>query len=159
MNYKKHKKNEFKNISKLAAAINDNVNKEKRENLRAACAEESVLSCIINNPDIANNIFSRISEDTFVTDLNKRIYRSIKNFSEQNKSFDVSFLSEKEFSLEEIGRITKIMCLYTPNMGTRESVNEYIDTLLEEKRKKNIKNENSESEIKKYIENLKKIKK
>lgn len=159
MNFKKHKKNEFKNISKLTAAINDKVNKEKRENLRAACAEESVLSCIINNPDIANNIFSRISEDAFVTDLNKRIYRSIKNFSEQNKSFDVSFLSEKEFSLEEIGRITKITCLYTPNMGTRESVNEYIDTLLEEKRKKNIKNENSESEIKKYIENLKKIKK
>ena len=51
------------------------------------------------------------------------------------------------------------MCLYTPNMCTRETINEYIDTLLEEKRKKNIKNENSESEIKKYIENLKKIKK
>lgn len=158
-NLTKHKKSEFKNISKVTSAVNDKVNKEKRENLRAACAEEAVLSCIINNPDIANNIFSRISEDAFVTDLNKRIYRVVKQFTEQNKSFDVSLLSESEFSLEETGRITKIMCSYTPNMGTSESINEYINTLLEERRKKNIKSEISESEIKKYIEALKATKK
>lgn len=158
-NLKRHKKSEFKNISKVTSAVNDKVNKEKRENLRAACAEEAVLSCIINNPDIANNIFSRISEDAFVTDLNKRIYRVVKQFTEQNKSFDVSLLSESEFSLEEIGRITKITCSYTPNMGTSESINEYINTLLEERRRKKIKSENSESEIKKYIEALKETKK
>lgn len=160
LNLKKRKKNEFKNISKVTAAVNDKINKEKRENLRAACAEESILSCIINNPDIANNIFSRIDENVFVTDLNKRIYKAVKKFTKQNKSFDVSLLSQEEFSLDEIGRITKIMCSYKPNMGTSESINEYINTLLEEKSKKSInKDEISESEIKKYIETLREKKK
>ena len=95
-----------------------------------------------------------------MTELNKRIYKAVKRQIEQNKSFDVSLLSQDEFSLEEIGRITKIMCLYKPNMGTSESINEYINTLLEEKRKKSIdKSEISESEIKKYIETLKESKK
>ena len=160
MNLKRYKKNEFKNISKVTAAVNDKINKEKRENLRAACAEESILSCIINNPDIANNIFSRVTEDAFVTELDKRIYKAAKRFIEKSKNFDVSLLSQEEFSLEEIGRITKIICSYRPNMGTKESIDEYITTLLEEKRKKNInKDEVSESEIKKYIETLKEIRK
>ena len=159
MNLKKRRRNEFKDISKVTSAINDRINKEKRGNLRAACAEESILSYIINNPDTANNIFSHLDDDVFVTDLNKRIYRAVKKFNEQNKNFDVSLLPEGEFSLEEIGRITKIACLYKPNMGTSESVQEYVNTLLEEKRKKNIKDENSESEIKKYIETLKESKK
>ena len=155
------RKQEFKNISKFTSGINDKINKEKRNNLRAACAEESLLSCIINNPDIANNIFSRIDEEVFITDLNRRIYAAAKRLSSEDKVMDInSFSSGGEFSLEEIGRITKIICSYKPNMITDESIDEYLNILMDEKRKNDIKNEETtEFEIKKYIEELRESKK
>lgn len=159
MRIKKKKKHEFKNISKMTSGINDTINKEKRNNLRAACAEEALLSCIINNADTANNIFSRVDENMFVTGLNRRIYSAAKDLYDNNRIMDISSFSNNGFSTDEIGRITKIICSYKPNMIAGESIDEYIKILSEEREKNNIKSaEKTETEIKEYIENLKRLK-
>lgn len=153
---KSNQKKEFRHVARLTSAVNDKINADKHKNLRAACAEEFILSYLINNQDMANNIFSKINEDMFVTSLNRRIFLSIKKLAQENRVVDINSISEDVFSLEEIGRITKIACLYYPEIGTPQALKEYIQTLLEENQKNVINSEgNSEIEIKNYISKLK----
>lgn len=154
LNKKKSQKSSFKNITKITSAKNDKINKDKSRNLRAANAEESILSYVINNQNIANNIFSEINESMFATDLNRRIFLAIKDLNHQAKTIDINSFSKYDFSLEEIGRITKIICTYNPKIETTMTLKEYIRTLTQESEKRNIGN-SSESDIKKYIESLK----
>ncbi len=158
---KLHKKKEFKNIEKITSGVNDKVNPDKHSNLRAAAAEESLISCIINNPDIANTIFSKISLDNMITSFNKRILTSIKDIVSKGKMLDITNIAAYGFTFEEIGRITKMICSYTPIMITDEAICEYLSVLSEENKKNKFKNIEHvpEQEVMKYIEDLKTVKK
>lgn len=157
---KSTKKKEFKDISKTTSALNDKINKDKHDNLRAACAEENLISCIVNNQDIAKNIFSEISEDMFVTEFNRRLFVKTKQIFLSQKSLDITSISADDFSIEEIGRISKIISTYQPSMGAANVINEYIEVLKSEKQKLQMKNLNdlSDIEINKYINELKNTK-
>ncbi len=154
---KKDRKKEFKNVEKFTSAINDGINVDKRNNLRAAAAEESLISCIINNPGISKGILSKISANDIITGFNKRVFEAIEELVANDKSFDISNFSLYNFSFEEIGRITKIICSYSPQMGTKDAISEYIKIINDENVKNQFKNieNNSEESIKKYIESLK----
>jgi len=162
INKKKTKKKEFKNIQKFTSAINDKVNKEKHSNLRAASAEETILSYVINNPSVANNILSRLKSDMFITELNRRIYISVSGHIKNGNFTDLNSVFQDNFSLEEIGRITKIACSYNASMSKKSLIDECINILEVEKLKNSIYDDSkniSENEAKIYIEKLKNIKK
>lgn len=154
---RKERKKEFKNVEKFTSAVNDKINVDKRDNLRAAVAEESLISCIINNPDIAKDVLSKISANNIITGFNKRIFKVIEELATNGKSFDISNFSLYSFSFEEIGRITKIICAYNPQMGTKEAIEEYVKIIKEENEKNKFKNvgDVSEESIKEYIGSMK----
>ena len=149
---------EFKNIEKSTCAFNDDINKEKRNNLRAALAEENLLSCVINNPGLANTIFSKVDENYFVTEFNKKIFICLKDIKSKGRKLDISTISSYEFSVKEVGRITKIICSYNSYMGQDEYINENISILRQKKEKNRFQNINniSETEIQNYIKKLNK---
>ena len=152
----KAKKDEMKNIEKKLSAFDDKINKEKHFNLRAANAEERLISCMINDAAVANNIILDVSSDFFATDFNKRLFECIKDIISKGKVPDISIISGYEFSFKEIGRITKMICMYDKSMSKKQCIDEYISTLKEEKEKKKFnQTENiSEIEIQNYIKNL-----
>lgn len=154
---KSSRKKEFRNIEKITSALNDKINPDKRYNLRAATAEEALISYIINNPDMANNIFSEISSGNIITGFNKKIFETLKDLNEKGKIFDVANISAYGFSFEEIGRITRMICSYNSSMGTVDAVKEYIGIIKEENCKNRFKNTDnlSETEVSEYIKNLK----
>lgn len=154
---KKENKKEFKNIEKFTAAIDDKVNTDKKNNLRAAVAEESLISCIVNNPDIAESVFSEISPNDVITGFNRRVFEVIKELVSNGSTLDISNFSLYNFSFEEIGRITKIICGYNPQMCTKEAISEYLKIIKEENTKNKFKNIDgtSEESIKEYIHSLK----
>ncbi len=158
--FKNHEKKEFKNIAKITSAVNDKINIDKHDNLRAAVAEESLISCIVNNPDIANAVFAKFTPDDMITSFNKRILSSIKDIVSKGKILDITNISAYGFSFEEIGRITKMICSYNKSMATTEAVNEYLSVINQENKKNKLKDINyiSEDEVVKYIEDLKSIK-
>lgn len=154
---KSNKKKEFKDIAKFTSAVSDKINPEKHENLRAATAEEALISYVINNPDASDSIFERFSPSNFITNFNRRIFEVLKDLNEKGKLFDISNISTYGFSLEEIGRITRIICKYNFSEGTASAVNEYMKVISEENKKKKFKDikELSENEVLEYIKNLK----
>lgn len=137
--------------------MNDSVNPDKRRNLRAATAEEALISYIINNPDMANTIFSRLSLENVSTAFNKRVLEALKDLNSKKKLLDISSISEYGFSFEEIGRITHFICSYNASGGTLSAAEEYIAIINEEAQKSKFNNidELSESEVSQYIKNLK----
>lgn len=155
---RKNQKKEFKNIEKITSAVNDSVNPDKRRNLRAATAEEALISYIINNPDMANTIFSRLSLENVSTAFNKRILEALKDLNSKKKILDISSISEYGFSFEEIGRITRFICSYNASVGTLSAAEEYISVINEEAQKSKFSNidELPESEVSRYIKNLNK---
>lgn len=155
---KKERKKEFKNVEKFTSALNDKINPDKRNNLRASVAEESLISSVVNNPDIAKSVFSKISANDLITSFNKRVFKVMEELALNDKSFDISNFSLYDFSFEEIGRITKMICGYNPQMGTKEAIDEYLKVIKEENTKNRFKDvtNNSEESIKEYIHSLKK---
>lgn len=155
---KKERKKEFKNVEKFTSALNDKINPDKRNNLRASAAEESLISSVVNNPDIAKSVFSKISANDLITSFNKRVFKVMEELALNDKSFDISNFSLYDFSFEEIGRITKMICGYNPQMGTKEAIDEYLKVIKEENTKNRFKDvtNNSEESIKEYIHSLKK---
>jgi DNA primase len=159
--FRTHQKKEFKNIEKITSAVNDKVNPDKHGNLRAAIAEEFLISCVINNPDIANTIFSRLSVNDMITDFNKRVLSSVNDIVSKGKIPDITNIATHGgFSFEEIGRITKIICGYNQSMVTNKAINEYLSIITEENKKNKLKDisQVSELEVMEYIKDLKSTK-
>lgn len=155
-NLRRYKLKELKNIEKSTSGLDDDINTEKHDNLRATHAEENLLACIINDESIAKNVISNISSDFFVTQFNRRVFECVKDIISQGKKPDISIISRYEFSFKEIGRITKIICSYDKSIGQVECINEYIQTMKKEKENKKFKevNDLSEIEIQNYIKAL-----
>lgn len=155
-----HHTKKFREIEEQTAARRDEINPERGEHLRAAHAEEALLGFVINNPQMAHNIFSRLSPDQFSTTFNRRVYHALERRIRHHQSVDLTDLSQ-EFSMQELSRIAKILSSYLISNNQSEAVEEYIRVVLQEKNKIDQKKAATADieDLKKYVEELKKLKK
>lgn len=114
--------------------FNDKINPEIKSNFRASRAEESLLTLLFRNPDFWNKIKNSLSEDDFQTTFYRRVFKSIVNKIENNTSVDISAYSS-DFSLEEMGRISKLYNRSDMVSNTEQECYDCIKVLKEEKAK------------------------
>ncbi len=142
--------------------VNDSINPDKKTHLMASNAEEQIISCIINNPDIAGSIISKFPPEKFITSFNKKIYECIVRRFNDKKEFSVMDISG-EFSNDENSRIIKIVHNYNKNCNPYEICNDCINVIDKENDKIAFSGDNlsnkSEEDVQKYIDRLKKQKK
>lgn len=117
------------NIRNQTYAQNYKINPEKRENLRVANAEEAIIAYVINNPQIANNMFSRIKSQDFCTTFNRRVMESLQSKAAAGESLDLTALTQ-DFSPEEINGIARILASTSAATATKQAVDEYIDVII-----------------------------
>ena len=110
------------------------INPEIKSNFRASRAEESLLTLLFRNPDFWNKIKNSLSEDDFQTTFYRRVFKSIVNKIENNTSVDISAYSS-DFSLEEMGRISKLYNRSDMVSNTEQECYDCIKVLKEEKAK------------------------
>ncbi len=102
------KKRSWRNQVNSTVVRKDELNPLSAKYPKAAKAEEGIISYIYAHPDKCAEICSMISEDDFVTDLNKRIFSSVS--SKISAGIDYSTFSlGSEFSADEMGKISKII--------------------------------------------------
>lgn len=156
-----YQKKEFKNLKNVTSGINDKINPDKHNNLRAAVAEEMLISYLINNPDKLGEVLKKIDCNCIITKFNQKVFKCVEKIISEGKEPNLTTLAGFDFTMEEIGRITKIICSYNPSIISSESAEEYIKTILEEKEKNKVKDVDSisKTKVRDYIENLKNIKK
>lgn len=158
-NRRKDVKKEFKYIQTELSSLKDDINPQKRDNLRAAHAEEAIISYLINNPQKINNISSSLKPDDFLTDFNRRVYNIIIDKVKNNMNLNLTSLS-RDFSIKEMGRIAKMLSSYIECENNDMVVDEYIKVILDEKERISLSDAaNSDiKDIKEYFDKLKELK-
>lgn len=114
-------------IGRMAAAKDD---LQRRTNLRYAMAEEGVLFCLMKNPDSYPQVSSRLSEQDFVTDINRQLYLALSQRLEQGQTVEMIDLSS-QLSPELMGRISAIMATAPSQRCDEQTLGDYIARLIE----------------------------
>lgn len=85
----------------------DDVNPERFKNRRAVVAEERILAILMQHPDLYEYSTSLVSDDKFITSLNKRVFSAFCKQLDSGRSVDISFLGEL-FTPAEMGYIVSL---------------------------------------------------
>ncbi|MFU0833274.1 MAG: DNA primase [Oscillospiraceae bacterium] len=159
-NHKKQMKKQFQIIQRQTAGLQDSVNPDKAENLRAAIAEEALIAYLLKFPESSEQIISILPPEKFITEFNRRVYASIVGRITKGNTVDLASLSA-EFSMDEISSIARILASYDSITLTRQDVQEYINIISQENDKKIISQAESvqAEEIEKYLNKLRQQKK
>ena len=114
-------------IGRMAAAKDD---LQRRTNLRYAMAEEGVLFCLMKNPDSYPQVSNRVSEQDFVTDINRQLYLALSQRLEQGQTVEMIDLSS-QLSPLMMGRISAIMATAPSQRCDEQTLGDYIARLIE----------------------------
>lgn len=134
---RKHEKEAFKTLERNAVRPKSPVNPEREKHLRAAKAEETLLASLMNNPDFFEKLGSRLNEDIFITEFNRRIYKALSERISEDRSIKLSFLNS-DFSVEEMGAIANIQSQSRMISNTLRECRDCIAVLEDEAKKQNI---------------------
>ncbi len=99
------RKNETQEM--LNKSFEDKNNPERSKNIRAAKAEETLISSFMRNPDFYKKLKDKISPDDFVTAFNRRIYECLAVGLDEGFFPDLSLFSS-DFTPEEMDSVTRI---------------------------------------------------
>lgn len=118
-------------VSRTLSAVNDQINREKPFNLRAANAEEALLSVLILYPSAAQSVFEQLSPEQFVTTFNRKVYETLRQRAEKGYEFTLTDISG-EFSVDEVSRIAKMLSSHPRENDPEAAAEDYIQILREE---------------------------
>ncbi|MCL2212489.1 MAG: DNA primase [Oscillospiraceae bacterium] len=106
---RKQKNDEREKLLTDLRGIGDRVNAEYTKNPAAAAAEEAVLGILLLHPEHFAHAVDKqgLTEDDFVTDLNRRVFATIAQQMQENGKFAEGMLP-LHFTNDEVGRIYKI---------------------------------------------------
>lgn len=138
----------------------DTVNPQRRDNIRAASAEEGVIALLMRNPDFYSSVREKLEADDFVTDFNKRVYIFLTDRIVRNESVELTVFSS-EFNPDEMGRIVSVMNREKQRANTVDELMRCIEVIKEEKKHKSGESvaEMSDEQLNDYIKSLKQKKK
>ena len=138
----------------------DTVNPQRRDNIRAASAEEGVIALLMRNPDFYSSVKEKLSADDFVTDFNKRVYAFLTDRIERNESIELTVFSS-EFNPDEMGRIVSVISRESHRANTVDELMRCVEVIRDEKRHKSGETvaKMSDEQLNDYIKSLKQKKK
>lgn len=131
------RKQEFEKIVQETTVPKDEINPQRKENVRAAKAEDILLASVLNNPEFYLKLKNKLDENVFITDFNRRVFAVLSRRIEDNMSIDFSVLAG-EFSPEENGRIAKFLAMKKEISNTLAECEDCIKVLIQEKQKKSV---------------------
>ncbi len=131
--YGNREKKEFTRLSEELSGVKDRVNTEKAKNIRAAKAEEMLIAYLVFNNDMAPLAQRRITPDDFVTKFNADLYAYLLRKISEGISPQTTL--SRDFTSQEVSKFHSILSSYNSQAATRQAMDEYIDTILEEKNK------------------------
>lgn len=116
----------------------DKNNPEKKDNLRAAKAEDVLIASLMRNPDFYQKIKDKFSPEDFITTFNKRIITHLIQLIEGGYSTSISMFSS-EFTPQEMDSIARLARMGAD--GLKNSIAECLDcveVLKKQKQKQNL---------------------
>ncbi len=157
--YRQSKKDESQKIKQATAGYGDRVNPDFAKAPAVAKNEESILGLLILYPEHRKTVFEKelLCEDDFYTDLNKRVFKYLKESYETDPQF--LFDSNEFFTPEEVGRITKMKVSRMDLVENGPSIlNECIESLKSSVQKKNAETVATIDDLNNFLKSIQNIK-
>ena len=156
-NYAMQKRGEGQRVQRESVGYSDRINPEFIKVPVVARNEENVLGLLLLYEENRKRVFEEniLTEEVFLTDLNRRIFSYLKEAYAQGNS-RLSDLSEK-FSSEEIGRISKMKIMRMQlSSSSDEVLDEAIASLKKSVMREEAKKTSSMDDLKRILENKRK---
>ena len=158
---KKRRKNKAEENTKVeksiinAAPVRDKINPDAMKFPTEERAERGIIAFLFHSPDRLPDVETKLSEEDFPTEFNRRVYKFIKDRIKNGETVDIMHAGS-EFTADEMGRITGICKQGDMLPYSISRLDEYIKVLL--KHKENVKLGTSENmtdeELLAYAEKL-----
>ena len=99
-----------------------------------------MLSVLLRNPDYILRVASKVTEDDFVTEFNRKIFSVLLSRAKSGRSVDITALNS-DFTSEEIGRIAEISSKGAMRANTLEECADCYYIMRQEKLNQSAKKE------------------
>ena len=109
----------------------DDINPERRHSPKAAAAEETAISVLLQHPDFYNDVKEKLPPEKMVTGLNRRIYEIISKTIESGRTLDISVFAEKLIPAE-VGYLVSLQNSDKALNNARTVLKDCIEVILEE---------------------------
>lgn len=129
------RKAEIRAVPKITSGVGDKVNPQKSKYLKAAKAEEMLLSSLMRNPDYWNKLKDSVSSDDFVTDFNRRVFIKLTERLDSGLAADISSVADQDFSLDEINSLKAIEMQSDKLRHSLKECKDCIEVIKSEKKK------------------------
>ncbi len=130
-NFKTEQKKEIKAVINPKISQKE-VNPERRLNIKAATAEENLISVLMQHPDLYNEIAGLIKPEDMVTTLNREVFSAISELIKNGNLVDISLLGER-FTTEQIGYIVSLQNSVNAGINAKKVINDCIAVILKER--------------------------
>lgn len=151
---REYRKKEVRRLQNDLSGRGDRLDTGHARKPRSSSAEEALVAYLIQNPDAADYIRSKITADQFQNELMKRYYTYFLN--RITEGLEPLNNINADFSDEERSRIYKILTKHSSVADTRQSLDEYLSVIAGESQKlskQDISNMSAE-EIQAYLNGL-----
>lgn len=125
---------EWRDIETNREMMRDRINPEKAQNIKAATAEEGILSYMLRHPDECGKILDAVAETDFVTAYDKKVLGAMRALHEEHADITLTTLSTLLTSDEASG-VARILARSSETPVTAPMVEDYIRVLAEERQK------------------------
>lgn len=152
------KKQEARKIQTDLSRRNDKINTDHYKKPRSSSAEEALVVYLVNNPDSASEISSKLKPEQFQNSLIRRYYEYILN--RIIDGLDPLNNITADFSSDEASKLFQLMSQTIPSASTPQAMREYIEVINEESQKLSSDDISSMSpdQLRDYLEQIKKNK-
>ncbi len=131
----------------------DDINPEAKKFPKLAKAEEGIIAYILDHPDSADAIFSRLPSERFATSFHRKVYEILKNSADLGSASGLS-LFRGELSEPEMGRISGILVKAREITVDAATLDDYVNLLLKASTDKQSAAEMSDDDFLKYTQDL-----
>lgn len=108
-------------------------NPDRKKNLRAAIAEETLISTLLSNPDFYKEIKDRLTKEDFATPFNYRLYSMIAERIEDCRAVELSYFAG-ELTPQEMGYLAMLESKRSKLGNTKKECLDCVKVLKEERR-------------------------
>lgn len=153
------KRERFRQIEADISGKGDKLNPERKRNIRAANAEDAMLTTLLTNPDYIKTARELIKPEQMVTSLNRTIYKVILTLFENGVRPTVTAMAQS-LSPAELGAVSGLINSRIAMQTGEDELRGFIDIILEEGGKITASqvSEKSAEELNEYLKSLRKKK-
>lgn len=157
--YYEQRRTQFKSLEAATSGREDKLNPERKDHLRAAKAEDELISLLLAHPDYIKSTAEKLKADQMVTSFNKRLYRIITEAAASGAEVTLTGLSQS-LTPEEMSAAARLVNGRVVRQSDETELRGYIDAIIEESQKLTSSDitDKSTQELNEYLKLLKKKK-